>query len=191
MAVNWPQPEDVGRLAYLSHGLFIYASLVMKYIESDDDQPQDQLKDILTSTAPAGADPNDLPFAQLDAMYAHILSKVLPRNQQKVHNILNWMILGNNYNLPLEYYDKAKSLNNCDLLFGLSSGETWTLLKDLTSVIDISDAKCYEGLKFFHASFRDFLTDPSRAGSKVPGFFCPANEGHLCLAVAWITLCWI
>lgn len=178
---DWPSANDVNALTDQCHKLFIYAALVMKYIESEDDHPCNRLEEILNASVPAGADPNDLPFAQLDRMYSHILSKIPSRNRQKVRNILNWLIFERSGN---------KTLTFCDLLFSRMPGESCTLLKSLTSVIHIQEDPDAT-LVFFHASFSDLLQDPSRAGSKTPDFFCNPNDAqwHAELAITWIGFC--
>ena len=57
LTAAWPGAEAVQTLTDRSQGLFIYAPLVMKYIESDDDHPQNRLQDVLASATPLAATP--------------------------------------------------------------------------------------------------------------------------------------
>ncbi|KIM37667.1 hypothetical protein M413DRAFT_47349, partial [Hebeloma cylindrosporum] len=66
----WPPKGVVDTLVTKSSGQFIYASTVMKFIESHHHRPTDRLK-IILGVSKSGA---DAPFAELDAVYHHVLS---------------------------------------------------------------------------------------------------------------------
>ncbi|KDR71318.1 hypothetical protein GALMADRAFT_25087, partial [Galerina marginata CBS 339.88] len=66
---SWPGVEVIKSLVEKSSGQFIYASTVIKYVISPRHRPPDRLNVILNLRS-AG---RDLPFAELDALYMHIL----------------------------------------------------------------------------------------------------------------------
>ncbi|KDR76678.1 hypothetical protein GALMADRAFT_21637, partial [Galerina marginata CBS 339.88] len=68
----WPADKDLAFLVKKSSGQFIYAATVIRYISSSRYKPTDSLEIIL------GLRPirNDTPFAELDALYRDILSRV-------------------------------------------------------------------------------------------------------------------
>jgi hypothetical protein len=68
----WPTPEVLKQLVEKSSGQFIYASTVINYVSSIRHKPHDRL-DIVVGIRPPQ---RDLPFAELDALYMHILAGV-------------------------------------------------------------------------------------------------------------------
>ncbi|KDR76535.1 hypothetical protein GALMADRAFT_449836 [Galerina marginata CBS 339.88] len=71
--VSWPPPEAIRELVRKSSGQFIYASTVIKYVQSPKHRPDDRLSVVLgLSPAPS----HETPFAQLDALYSHIFASV-------------------------------------------------------------------------------------------------------------------
>ncbi|KIM40824.1 hypothetical protein M413DRAFT_154407 [Hebeloma cylindrosporum] len=69
---QWPHPEVLEQLVEKASGQFIYASTVINYVSSIRHKPHDRLDVILGIHPPQ----RDLPFAELDALYVHILSGV-------------------------------------------------------------------------------------------------------------------
>ncbi|KAF8817122.1 hypothetical protein BYT27DRAFT_6945768 [Phlegmacium glaucopus] len=74
---SWPGREIVTQLVRKSSGQFIYASVVAKDISFPQYHPIDRLNVIL-GLQPARQE-KDMPFAELDALYSHILSVVKDR----------------------------------------------------------------------------------------------------------------
>ncbi|KAF5314313.1 hypothetical protein D9619_011751 [Psilocybe cf. subviscida] len=68
--LSWPSDDIVQQLTRKSSGQFIYASVVAKYVKSSRHRPHHRL-DIVLNLRPAS---RDLPFSELDALYAHIFS---------------------------------------------------------------------------------------------------------------------
>ena len=67
---SWPPADDIERLVHKSSGQFIYASTVIKFIDSHRHWPPDRL-DIIFGILPRGKTTS---FAEMDALYSHILS---------------------------------------------------------------------------------------------------------------------
>jgi hypothetical protein len=83
---SWPPSKDLGDLISRASGQFIYASTVMKFIESRHHIPSKRL-DIVLGVSPS----DDSPFAQLDAMYRHIFSRI--SNLQPTLELIPFIIL--------------------------------------------------------------------------------------------------
>ena len=86
---RWPPKGAVDILVKRSSGQFIYASTVMKSIESYHHRPSDRLK-IILGVSKSG---NDAPFTELVAVYHHVLSNISPYNRKKVMEVLTFLIL--------------------------------------------------------------------------------------------------
>ena len=145
---SWPSSKDINTLVYKSSGQFIYASTVIKFISSRRHRPDHQLEIIL------GLRPNgkDLPFAELDELYRHILSSVedTPMTIQIIATILT---LQTPYNL-----NKFEPLSS---IFELSPSDIKLRLIDLGSLVECGESE-YR-LKVLHASLGDFLFDEARS----------------------------
>ncbi|PPQ87781.1 hypothetical protein CVT25_008825 [Psilocybe cyanescens] len=145
----WPSEEDIAELVTKSSGQFIYAAMVIRYVSSPQCNPLDRLK-VIQGLLPVN---DDRPYAQLDALYFNILSDV-----KDVKTVLR--ILGMAFVLTkIEVVPLA--VNNLEKFMQLTPGTVQLLLIDLLSVVDASDNN--KPIKFLHASFSDFLIDPTRS----------------------------
>jgi hypothetical protein len=119
-------------------------------VDDKNFRPTERLEIITGITEPL----SELPFASLDQLYIQILSQVAARPQ--LLRIL--MVIAARIDL---------SPARIEQLLELEQGDVRLALHGLHSVIsgleeDNSDHPL--GLNFHHASFRDFLQDPGRAG---------------------------
>jgi hypothetical protein len=80
--LSWPSDEEVEQLVQKSSGQFIYASTVIKFIDSHRHWPPDQLY-IIFGILPCG---KTTLFAEMDALYSHILSAAFD-NIEKILDI--------------------------------------------------------------------------------------------------------
>jgi len=146
----WPSIEELKRLVEKSSGQFIYASTVIKFVDSPHHLPQDRL-DIVFGIAPPEL---ATPFAELDALYDQIFSSVI--YIEDALKILRILLLFTN--LP-----PRPSL--LDRLLSYKPGTTRMRLSDLHSVLRVPAAEEEDGeIKILHASLSDFLLDPYRSG---------------------------
>ncbi|PPQ87785.1 hypothetical protein CVT25_008829 [Psilocybe cyanescens] len=157
---SWPLEEDIAELVEKSSGQFIYAATVIRYVSSPRHNPLDRLK-VIQGLLPVN---DDRPYAQLDALYINILSDV-----EDVKAVLR--ILGVAFVLTNDYL-KPLGVNDLENFMQLTPGTVQLLLIDLLSVVDASDNN--KPIKFFHASFSDFLVDPTRSCQ----FFIDPNKKH-------------
>lgn len=175
ISAEWPSRQDVEELVRRSAGLFVYADVAMKYIESPYNHPAESLQEILSVP-----DTNNLPFSELDAMYALILHKVPPQNISCVRDILSAITVSK----------EKPSLSLCDELFDFRyNGKTDIFLRGhLASVVNVPPNQT-DSLGFFHASFGDLLTDSTRLQQQNAHiFFCDIPQAHAKTAIHWINL---
>ncbi|KAJ7085060.1 hypothetical protein C8R44DRAFT_651322 [Mycena epipterygia] len=140
----WPAAEDIEHLVWKSSGYFIYASTVIKFIDDKNLRPSDRL-DIIMGLA----DPDiESPLAALDQLYTQILSDALGR--PRLLRILT--VIAAKINLRVDHIEKLLELKPGDIELALNG------LHSLVQILDDQD------LTVHHASFLDFLNDPTRSG---------------------------
>ncbi|KAF4618490.1 hypothetical protein D9613_009749 [Agrocybe pediades] len=165
LPATWPAPKMVDDLVYKASGQFIYASTVIRYIESLDHKPHERLE-VIFNLRPAY---EDLPFAQLDALYRLIISRA--RNLPKVLDILAFPVLYGVF--PVKAIEIMLQLNQDDV---------GVMLADLRSIVSVAVRYGYINgvveLRFLHKSVIDFLFDRQRAG-KLYQDFSTARLQHI------------
>ena len=153
LPASWPSREDVQRLIEKSSGQFIYASTVIKFIDSHKHWPPDRLN-IVLKISPRG---KTTPFAAMDSLYLYILVSASD-NIEKALQIFTLLLF-------LHHQDLRLTTRFVESFLSLREGEIFTVLSDLHSIIHVpSTSTKGEELRFFHASLGDFLTDHSRSG---------------------------
>jgi len=156
---SWPTESDLGTLVDRSAGLFIYASTVIRFVdERNSSGPIDQLCLILLIPSHAASSADfDHPLSALDLFYTLIIrsvpSKILLTIQKilLLHDVTPCLGLSSHY-IPKQIFLIANGL-------GLSESRFLNACAALRSVLEF----CPEAIKFYHASFMDFLKDPRRS----------------------------
>jgi len=147
---SWPSTEVLRELTLKSSGLFIFASTSVKYVGGDPyELPTRRLDVIRRLQSPEGEE--DLPYADLNSLYHHVLSNV--RNIERFKQVLGFLIIVKT-EVQIGWAYKLD-----DLLFW-QPGETKACLSQLASLItsDIANRT-----SILHTSLSDFLLDPSRS----------------------------
>ena len=151
----WPCDEDLITLTKKSSGLFIFASTLTRFIESEHHEPGDRLQLIVTlpdSTVHEGRAGIDLLYTQV---LMHAFSDVKEVAMfENLRRILGAVILAFN---PLSRAQIAKILN-------IKPSIITTILRHLHSVLLVPNED--SEIRVFHKSFPDFMQDPDRC----PGF---------------------
>ena len=162
----WPTYGVLSTLVKKSSGQFIYAATVIKYISSNRHQPVQRLEIVLGTQPPR----NDLPFADLDALYLSLLSSI--ENVMVTLRLLSVLILA-------DLCPKTPQVVGAFMF--LDPGEVQCLLLDLASVVEYVDKDT--PIRMLHASFPDFLLDQSRSEQYYIGFSMIQTEiARLCLS---------
>lgn len=152
----WPSNRQIRSLIRKSSGQFIYASTVMKYVESSHHHPEDRLNEVFGLLKAS----DDNPFAELDAVYRHCLSST--SSIPKVKEILSYLI-----HRPFKEVPSMRSFTAdvLDTFFFYRPGQAAIILSELSSVVEIDRSPRSEQLyRISHASLSDFLMDRVRAG---------------------------
>ena len=142
----WPEEGIIDLLVQRSSGQFIYATTVLKFIGADFCSPTELLALVLKPDATA--------FSDLDQLYTQILS-VYPSTVNIAH------ILGI---ISASHGELAEAIED---IFGLQGGRLKLVLRGLLSLMKDENGKGYKKYiipHFAHASFSDYLNDPSRSG---------------------------
>jgi hypothetical protein len=145
----WPREGIIDLLVQRSSGQFIYAAIILKFVGADFCSPTKQLSLVLKHDPTA--------FSDLDQLYTQILS-VFPRAVNIVQAL--GIIIASDENLPEVIED----------ILGMEEGQLKLLLHGLSSLMEdeneesLSNRVSYVIPDFAHASFNDYLFDPSRSG---------------------------
>ncbi|KAF8799036.1 hypothetical protein BYT27DRAFT_7202800 [Phlegmacium glaucopus] len=165
---SWPSALEVENLVRKSSGQFIYASTVMKFVESPRHRPTDRLDIIFGQKTPG----KQVPFAELDALYRLIFLSA--ENIEAVLEVFAFRLLFQGIYTPC---------NIVEIFLGYQPGELQIILADLHSVIFVPPPSLNRNsekdqLRIFHASLGDFLLDRSRSGD----LFIDASKAHARMA---------
>ncbi|PPQ79729.1 hypothetical protein CVT25_003296 [Psilocybe cyanescens] len=177
--IGWPAEESLDKLVQKSSGQFIYASTVVKYAASPRHRPTHRLEIVLGIQPPKAG---DSPFAELDALYRHILMGV--EDVDIILQIIGFVVL--HPPSPCYYYD---SVTFIEAFLSLAPGDVQLLMQNLGSLIavenrsDQPDGAEVLTVRLLHASLKDYLLDQSRSRD----FFLDRLKMHtqyaeLCLA---------
>ena len=167
----WPCDKSLTALTRKSSGLFIFASTLARFIESEHHEPNERLQLIIT--------PSDSTIHEgrtgIDPLYAHVLMQAFSDVKDamvfvNLRRVLGAVILAFN---PLSRAQVAKILN-------VSTSVITTTLRHLHSVLLIPNEGSKE-IKVFHKSFPDFLQDPSRCSDTKFFISSPAHHGDMAL----------
>ena len=144
----WPSKQQMDTLICKASGQFIYASLAVRFINSTCNLPMRQLDIVLELRPPIN---HDLPFAELDALYAFILSCTKSL-------VLVLRILGL-YDALNEGYGED-ILGFIEFVLGLEDGDACFYLSPLNSLLEVQE---HHDICFHHSSFMDFLHSAERS----------------------------
>ncbi|KAF8970452.1 hypothetical protein BDZ97DRAFT_95068 [Flammula alnicola] len=158
---TWPSEDSIENILVKSSSHFIYAATAMKYIQSHRHLPHKRMDVILALSPPPT---NSSPFAALDTLYSHILFQV--EDMDAVIRVIAIMVLPSPTAIGQEpvKLDANQRLTPAFLerLLFYSPGHLELLLTDLVSIIDMQNPA--QQMRFFHASFPDYLCDQTRSG---------------------------
>jgi hypothetical protein len=177
---EWPSSSDIDLLCEKAAGLFIYASMVVKFVASRYHQPHMRLAQILSLPQ----DTTQEGESGLNRLYTQVLTQAfcdIDSEDEELYcrfrSVVAAVLLVFN---PLS----IKSLSG--LLHGFSTpSNITTILHPFHSLLLIPDST-EEPVRTIHKSFPDFLTDPDRCKDK--HFFVDPSVHHeelllLCLSL--------
>jgi len=172
----WPCDRDLTTLTKKSSGLFIFASTLARFIESEHHEPKGRLQLVVTlpdSTTHEGR-------AGVDPLYTQVLMHGFSEIKEatvfvNLRRVLGAVILAFN---PLCRNQIAKILN-------ISTSLIRTTLRHLHSVLLIPNEDSEE-IRVFHKSFPDFLQDSDRCPHLK--FFISSSVHHADMALGCLEL---
>ncbi|KAF9013079.1 hypothetical protein BDQ17DRAFT_1536795 [Cyathus striatus] len=189
---EWPSKHEIWKLVEKSSGQFIYASTIIKYIGDERRDPVERLR-IIIGVQPEG-DFRESPYAELDAVYTHILENAITAHDYSSISLLFMVLLyakdtgqynpyfpptGGPPRIPLK---PIYTFPRLSLFLGFTERLLKLLFADLHSVMNIPNAYSFAEdvhlFRFFHASFGDFLQDSARSKT----FFIAKEKAHTILA---------
>jgi len=165
LPVSWPSEENIRELIHKSSGQFVYASTAVRYTQSPRHVPHQRLDALLGLRPPF----KDLPFAELDALYTHLL-------KMTDDSSLTVRILA----FPAMYhkqctYDIAKYLEIEDV-------EVEVVLSDLAAIVqmapELEENNNLAHVSLLHKSFEDFLFDQHRS-KDLHMYFAETRAWHI------------
>ncbi|KAJ7648608.1 hypothetical protein DFH06DRAFT_1095375 [Mycena polygramma] len=139
----WPHPDILEELVRNSSGYFIYAATVIRFVDNQDFRPTEQLRALRLPKRES-----DSPFADLDQMYLQILSTVPVPVRPRLLNILCTI-------------DLNVTTATIEELLQLDYGDVELTCRRLGSILQTTSSG---RLAVYHASFYDFLGNPTRSG---------------------------
>ena len=168
---TWPPHSEFSALLDRCETLFIYAATAIRYIS----QGGPLYKSRLSAMANRGIKSSKLQTSTIDGLYEHILDQACASREESevipMRQLVSMIVFLRNP-LPIR---SISSLSEIDAHLYLSA---------LTSVIHVpTDEEA--AVTPFHASFPDFVTDPTRCSRKRDPPFCAlvASECHEMLAL--------
>ncbi|KAJ7772334.1 hypothetical protein B0H16DRAFT_1513130 [Mycena metata] len=167
----WPPPDVLEDFIKKSCGVFIYAATVIRFVEDQYQNPQEQLQCVLD------LDPDST--APLDDLYTQILSTFNQQNDRGDESV----IPAARTNLPLRILHTIWRTTchidpeEMDALLDLPPNTSRRILRRLHSLLRVPPVRNPFALRrfpeFLHASFGDYLSNPRR------------SKGW-CIAVQWL-----
>ncbi|KAF8811483.1 hypothetical protein BYT27DRAFT_7336163 [Phlegmacium glaucopus] len=149
---SWPSAEIIDRLVRKSSGQFIYASTVMKDLESPNHHPMKRLDDIMGSVDGATLE-------ELDALYSRIFSRVQAEQLPTTLKIFGFLFF--------RYSDAIAEPVTPDFmahLIGLEEGDVHLCLSQLHSILYVPPPGSSSEIKIMNASLQDYLVNKLRSG---------------------------
>ncbi|KAM6499324.1 hypothetical protein JOM56_004832 [Amanita muscaria] len=143
---TWPGQMIIEEIVSKSSGIFIFASLVIRFISDEDFDPE-FLLNIVRNLAPRR---NMSPFALLDELFLEILER--QRDQDLLKTFLALLVGRIAINKNDLHKDDA-------ILMNISETDLHSRLRRMRSLL-----KFKPFIDIYHKSFLDFLQDSSRSG---------------------------
>ena len=168
----WPPQSEITALLDRSGTLFIYAATAIRYISQGGPLYKSRLSAMANRDIKSAS---KLQTSILDGLYQHILDQACESKEESevipMRQLVSMIVFLRNP-LPIQ---PISSLSEIDANLYLSL---------LTSVIHVPTHE-EAPVTPFHASFPDFITDPTRCSRKHDPLFCVlvASEGHEMLAL--------
>ncbi|KAF5317447.1 hypothetical protein D9619_013236 [Psilocybe cf. subviscida] len=157
---HWPSKNSINSIVDKSSGQFIYAATVLRFIANSSTSPAQSLDKVL------GLRPvtKSSPFAQLDAIYTHVLSQV--EDWEAARDVLAAQIFISTRPTNIRKIiigGLRLRLDNILQPLGREADDLASYISDLMAIVQFDNIR--NVLTFYHASLSDFLCDSTRSGA--------------------------
>ena len=171
LSIPWPCDKDLMALTKKSSGLFIFASTLARFIESEHHEPNERLQLIVSASGSTSHEGR----AGIDPLYTQVLMHAFSDVREntvfeKLRRVLGAVTLAFN---PLSRAQIAKIL-------GINPSLITTTLRHLHSLLLVPNEDSEE-IRIFHKSFPDFLQDRDRCCNSKFFIDSPAHHGDMAL----------
>jgi hypothetical protein len=171
--LHWISDEQVNQLVHQSGKLFVYAAVLCSFIgRGMAKEVKKRLEAAFSSMSGPIPGRNDRVYESLDALYSQVLNAAADKVDVKDIKMVLCIILAARHPLPI---NSIAALLGVDYEYRVE-GVVTGLFSVLTSSYPLDTAP----ITIFHASFRDYLTEPERSGN----FWIDIKHGHQSLAEA-------
>ncbi|KAF5357764.1 hypothetical protein D9756_001320 [Leucocoprinus leucothites] len=162
---SWPSQEKFDAISNGGAGHFVFAATALGFIGDDDyANPPERLDQLIAFLEHAESIGTTNPLAKLDYLYARILSDI-PENIFPI----TWRILAHFTHARFVGYGDGDFLSEsaqalCNFV-NINQSTFYGALRKLYSLIDVPSPEKAGNtpIRFYHASFQDFLIDASRS----------------------------
>ncbi|KAF9446002.1 hypothetical protein P691DRAFT_674487 [Macrolepiota fuliginosa MF-IS2] len=158
---DWPPERHLQYITFTASGHLGFVSFILRFVGNEEyDDPDGQLQICMKFLGGGTTVGVSNPLRALDLLYRQILSNVPHNRLPTTMRILAFVILYNRH-----YYGLDSSDNQARFL-NLDPATFYQSLRNLHSVVYVPpmDKSSADPLRIYHASFSDFLMDPSRSG---------------------------
>ncbi|KAJ3560329.1 hypothetical protein NP233_g10908 [Leucocoprinus birnbaumii] len=162
----WPPVEKVNAVTESGDGHFIFSAVALGFIGDEEyGNPVERLDTLIAFLDDVERDGALNPLAKLDALYMHILTeipaKIFPTTWRILAHLIFAHELGDGYSEFL--YKSAQALSN---FVDIYQSTFYSALRKLHSIIAVPPPErvATTPLRFYHASFQDYLVDANRSG---------------------------
>jgi hypothetical protein len=174
LTVQWPSNEEIAVATAKCGGLFIVASVMIKFIKSPHHKPRDRLRIIssLDSTVHEGKSGLDVMY---DQVFLHSFDDVSSEDIESGFFDRLQIVVGS----VVSAFNPLSRASLATIL-GITSEDVGIALRSLHSVLIIPESKS-DPIRICHKSLADYLTDATRC--KDPRFYINPSGFHLELGI--------
>jgi hypothetical protein len=173
---SWPLEEDIMAITKKAGGLFIIASVLVRFVEDPRSSPQDRLRLIIKMIFEGKGE------ERIDGTYEQVLMgsfEVFDKGDSEFLEQLQLVMAS----IVLAFHPLSRA--SLAGILGISSNRIWVVLRSLHSVLIVPDSDS-ELIRICHKSFADFLTDTQRCSDE--RFYIDGPSHHLRLGVFCLEL---
>jgi hypothetical protein len=170
---QWPSDRDITAILKKTSGLFIIASVIIRFIDSPYTSPQKRLRlivDLPNSTIYEGKSGIDMVYHQILSASFENVNEDDPDFFNHLHLVVGSIVLALK---PLPRASFAEILE-------MTPESIWNILTHLHSVLIVPESEL-EPIRILHKSFADFITDKQRCPDGRYHIDAPAHHSDLAL----------